>query len=920
MDSDRHARVSDIFSRARRLTGDDRKSLLDEACGADNDLRAEVESLLTAIDDTANVLSTSHRDGVIHALAGAGEEVAATLPTIPGYTIREPIGQGGMGIVYRAEQEQPRRDVALKLMSTAVMSPEMLRRFEYEAEVLGRLRHPGIAAIYEAGTFESGGSSRPYFAMEFIAGEPLRDYARTHELSVRERLSLMAEIADAVHHAHQRGVIHRDLKPANVLVDAEGQAKILDFGIARATDADVQATVEQTDLGRIIGTLAYMSPEQAQGDSRGIDIRSDVYALGVVAYELLTGTLPVDVKDCSLTAAVQLIQDKSPTQLGALDRTLRGDVETIIGKALEKERDLRYDSAAALADDIRRYLNDEPIVARPPSTWYQLRKFARRRKPVVAAAAFSVLVLIAATAVSLILLIQTKQALTDRELALDQKDIALAEKDEALAGEVAARKAEEEQRELAERRFDDVRALANTVLFDIDRDVRTLSGSLPVRQKLVTTAQSYLNRLAEDAGDNFDLLDELATAWQFVGDVQGNPRIPNIGDTDAAMESYRNSMAIRERLYELRPDDPNSLGRLAMSYTTLAEMAMTRGETDVAIDAAEKAVENMDAAAAKIGDAMPVVRSVVISKSFLMDAYRRAGRPNDALPVIEEAVKLGRTLAERGPGDPNYEGMFAVVLGDYAACLMDLDRHEDADTALKESLEIRERFARQFPDNGRMQRDLTITLARMGRLAQRTGDYERSLELHQRIEKLYRARVEATPESMRAQLDHGVVLERLGTDLFELQRYRESIDRWQECIDLRLQMSKDDPSNVYTLVGLSRAYEGFAESQFSLGDNDLAAEYFALAMETVSIVIAQDPRDALARTILIMSRFKRGLVAESTGDDDDPCAWYRLAAEGIQDATDAGVRLQATPNAMDEKLIGCGEPPIMNSDAGIDAE
>jgi eukaryotic-like serine/threonine-protein kinase len=225
------------------------------------------------------------------------------LPSLGEYRILGLIGEGGMGAVYKAEQRHPRRIVALKVIRAGVATPQLLRRFEQETEALGRLRHPGIAPIFEAGTADAGYGPQPYFAMELIDGPSLTEYARARKLSTRERLELMAKVCDAVHHAHQRGIIHRDLKPGNILVDESGQPKILDFGVARVTDSDNRATRE-TDMGQLIGTLAYMSPEQVLADPLELDTRSDVYALGVILYELLSGRLPYDVSRKLLHQAV----------------------------------------------------------------------------------------------------------------------------------------------------------------------------------------------------------------------------------------------------------------------------------------------------------------------------------------------------------------------------------------------------------------------------------------------------------------------------------------------------------------------------------------------------------------------------------------------------------------------------------------
>ena len=314
-----------------------------------------------------------------------------------------------MGAVYEAEQEQPRRSIALKVIRSVWASPQMLRRFEQESQTLGRLHHPGIAQIYEAGTADTPFGPEPYFAMEIIHGKPLIDYANDAKLDTRQRLALMIEICDAVQHAHQRGIIHRDLKPGNILVDESGQPKILDFGLARVMDSDTEQMTRQTDIGQLLGTLPYMSPEQVEADPMAVDTRTDVYALGVILYELLTDKLPYTLSQ-QLHEAVQTIQQVDPTPLSSVSRLYRGDIETIVGKALEKDKARRYQSAAELADDIRRYLEDRPITARPPSTSYQLKKFARRHKILVIGVPALFLVLVAGVVASTLEAVRARRA------------------------------------------------------------------------------------------------------------------------------------------------------------------------------------------------------------------------------------------------------------------------------------------------------------------------------------------------------------------------------------------------------------------------------------------------------------------------------------------------------------------------------
>ncbi len=385
MKPERYQSLKEHFIQARDLRGPQRETYLDRACAEDASMRVDLERLLAAHDSDGGVLCTpSPIDGGGKSSGVSDDDFLARhvfgLPTgewTGRYRIRGILGEGGMGVVYEAEQANPNRTVALKVIRPGVMTRSMLARFRHEAQMLGRLQHSGIAQIFEADTTPDG---QPFFAMERVDGEPITRYAKRRQLSIRERLELMKRVCAAVEHAHQKGVIHRDLKPDNILVDRDGTTKILDFGVARATDSDVQNTTLQTDMGQLIGTIPYMSPEQVLGDSTLVDTRSDVYALGVLTYELLSGRQPYDLGGRSIPEAVLIIREHQPDRLSSVNKILRGDLETITAKALEKDPTRRYASAAALAEDITRYLRNEPIAARPSTAMYQFRKLVVRHK------------------------------------------------------------------------------------------------------------------------------------------------------------------------------------------------------------------------------------------------------------------------------------------------------------------------------------------------------------------------------------------------------------------------------------------------------------------------------------------------------------------------------------------------------------
>jgi serine/threonine protein kinase len=316
-------------------------------------------------------------------------------------TIKRIIGSGGMGIVYEAIQENPRRRVALKMMKRGITSRSATRRFEFESQTLARLKHPGVAQVYEAGTHDDGKGSVPYFVMEYVVNaKPITTFANDKKLTTKERLILFSKVCGAIQHGHLKGIVHRDLKPGNILVDSSGRPKVIDFGVARSTDSDLAVTTLQTDVGQLIGTLQYMSPEQCEADPSDIDIRSDVYALGVILFELLTGNAPYDLKRMAIHEAIQIVREQEPLKLSTLNKHLRGDIETITFKALEKGRERRYQSATAMQEDILHYLNDEPITARPPGALDYIRRFAKKHVAATTAIASIFVVLVAAVIVT----------------------------------------------------------------------------------------------------------------------------------------------------------------------------------------------------------------------------------------------------------------------------------------------------------------------------------------------------------------------------------------------------------------------------------------------------------------------------------------------------------------------------------------
>ncbi len=391
-----HERAGDVFLLAIDLPAEEREEFVRQACAGDAALLEAVRRLLA--HDGARLLDRTALGRSVSGLLAEAEAHANTLPERIGrYRVLERLGAGSTGIVYRVEQETPRRELAVKLLRSMNFDERLVRRLGFEAEVLARLDHVGIAHVYEAGWHDGPTGGVPYLAMELVRGRPLDEWVEQRAPALPERVALLAEICDAVSHAHGRGVIHRDLKPENILVNEIGQAKVLDFGIARVARDDDSVTTLVTRAGQVVGTLPYMSPEQVGAHPEALDTRADVYALGVLAYRVLSGRAPYEVTGLSLHEASRVIREELPTPLGKLDARLRGDIEIVVAHALEKEPDRRYDSAANLAADLRRTLSGEAIHARPESGWRQVRRLSRRHPLWTLSAGLLVLALLAST-------------------------------------------------------------------------------------------------------------------------------------------------------------------------------------------------------------------------------------------------------------------------------------------------------------------------------------------------------------------------------------------------------------------------------------------------------------------------------------------------------------------------------------------
>lgn len=631
MDVDRWDKIAEIYDRACEQPVRLREAFLVDACKGDEELRREVQSLLR---------QGTSQDGPLERVAEHARTAWDCPSKIGNYRIIGLIGEGGMGAVYEAEQERPRRNVALKVLRSPLSAPELQRRFVHEAEVLGRLQHPNIAQIYEAGTAQTDLGPLPYFAMEFVRGASLLEYKDRHRLSISQCVHLMITICEAVDYAHRCGVIHRDIKPGNILVDESGQPKILDFGVARV-DSDASLT-RQTHFGDLVGTLAYMSPEQLLADPRLVDARSDVYSMGIVLYELLTGRRPYDVSR-EITDAARIIREEDPIPLGATNRALAGDLETVLAKALEKDRERRYASAADLSADLRRFLAHQPVLARPASAAYRARKFVRRHRVLVSAAATIFVVLSAGIIATTSLAIRARN---ERDRALRAEQIAKAVND-FLQNDLLAQAGARAQASTHSQPDPDLK-----VRTALDRAAARIDGKFDSQPAVEAATRRTIGLAYYD----MNLFPQAQVQLERVVDLRKRSLGPEHTDTLTSMDelavlyTYQSKYAAAETLLKQVVETRQRLfgNEHKDTLAAMSDLALAIAYQGDDARAAPIFATLLDADKRILGEENPATLSVLDN---LAGTYRQLGRYVDAQMLLQREVELNRRIL--GPEHPD---------------------------------------------------------------------------------------------------------------------------------------------------------------------------------------------------------------------------------------------------------------------------
>ncbi len=765
-------RLAELVEHAFELEGAERTSFLEKTCGDDVELRKEVEALLAeqepaaklmnapAIELGAKLLQQDDDAGELHAGEMLGD-----------YRIVSLLGEGGMGEVYLADDLHFGRQVAIKLIKQGFGTKEFVRHFRQEERILAGLNHPNIARLYGGAVTPNG---LPYFVMEYVEGIALETYAAQHSLSIRERLTLFRKVCTAVSYAHQNLVIHRDLKPANIRVAADGEPKLLDFGIARLLDSETAQTDNQTMLTMRAMTPNYASPEQLRGER--MTTASDVFSLGVVLYELLAGQKPGVRKD------------------GEADlKKLDADLDNIVFKSLRLEPERRYSSVGQFSEDIRRYLEGLPVMARKDTVAYRTSKFVRRHKIGLAAAAAVALLLVGATIVA------TWEAHRANE-----------------------------QRILAERRFQQVRRLADSLMFEIHDSVKDLAGSTPTRRLIVSRALEYLDSLAHDAGGNVALQRELATAYEKIGDIQGNPYSANIGDTDGALTSYRKALQIRESFKPaaVTTDAQMELGR---SHRALGDIMEQKGDID------------------------QMVREY--RRSLLIFSQLAESEPKN-LAVQDELARAYETLAD---------GLGRLANADAERL-----------TTYKKSLTIREELLRQDSSNAKRKRAVAINLMKIGDVSD-PHQPAAILSIRKGV-VILEALAAANPDNARARREVGWGYYELGGMLIAAEDYPGAVDSLQKSVAIREKSAAADPQNAQASFDLASTCVDLADALSGTGDIVEAVTQARRGIAIVTTLLAADPTNAVYSRNLATYHNKLGDVFARSGGDAKAAVAERLQA------------------------------------------
>ena len=906
MKTENWIKVKELLQEVLPLDLPERKNFLENS-GVSAEIRREVESLLAFEEESEDLMRLPSFEFSKDFFDADGDGKNRLIGQKIGvYEIVGELGQGGMGAVYLAERTDGKfkQKVALKLLKREMNTVALRAHFRQEREILASLEHSNIARLLDAGTTDD---HVPFIAMEYVEGLPIDDYCNRHDLDLTDRLNLFRTVCSIVNFAHRNLIVHRDLKPSNILVTFDGSPKLLDFGISKILSTEPENTATITKLG--VMTPGYASPEQLRGES--VTTATDIYSLGVILYELLSGHRPFETKENDrreIYRAVIEIEPERPSSVVISDfgfgiadlkktasaaenrqrtadnrlktnpksqipnpKSLKGDLDNIVLKALKKEPERRYSSAENFSEDIRRHLEGLPVTARPDTFAYRAEKFIKRNSLSVLAGALILLAIIGGVAAT-----------------LWQARIAQAE------------------RVKAENRFNDVRTLANSFLFEFSPKIENLPGSMPARQLLVTRALEYLdNLLLEEAGGDLQLQNELAKAYEKVGDVQGNPQTPNIGDLKGALASYEKAQTIRRKLLETEPDNSEKQSDLAGNLEVAANINLNGGEFD-------KAGASLDEAVALREKVLALNPNDYAARSNLGYAVRMSSyvpfynsQNEKAMELSKRSLSIFAEMSREFPDNAFVNMQHGNLYLDIGEGFAYLDDAAQGQENVQKGSEMLAAVYEKHPNDNRVRRALWVSLLKRGELYRDAGDLQNSLGAYERGLELAQIALRDNPGSFQAKRDVVLANKQRAVTLKAAKRFKESVESFSRAIEISEQLKREDPNNIIVVYDIGGSYHEMSELYFLL--NDFEPTLFAAekAQENCREVLAKNSAHTQSKNVTARSKNLVGKVYMSLAEKNEQTESRQKALENLRASQEIYNDLKADGKftALDEKRV-----------------
>jgi serine/threonine protein kinase/tetratricopeptide (TPR) repeat protein len=848
MTPERWQRVNEMFHAALVLESGERSAFLVAQSAGDDALRGKVAALLASHDQAGGFIQGSVFSEAAQLLVEEEAEAMIGQP-IGLYKINREIGHGGMGSVYLATRSdgQFQQQVAIKVVRRGMDTDLVLARFRNERQILAGFDHPNIARLFDGG---STGTGLPYFIMEHIEGQAIDEYCDSQRLSTAARLELFRTVCAAVQYAHQHLVIHRDIKPSNILVTAAGVPKLLDFGIAKLLHSETTPGTATTGMLLRLMTPEYASPEQVLGEH--VTTVTDVYSLGVLLYELLSGHSPYHFKTLLPQDIAQVISDSEPEKPSTvidrveevttggrkgrkltpesvsktrdgrpekLRRKLAGDLDNIVLMAMRKEPHRRYSSVGQLSEDIRRHLEGLPVVARKATLSYRGAKFIRRNTVAVAAAAV----------ISLILIVG---------IAATGWEAHVARAESARAEAAGAR---------AERRFNQVRKLAHSVLFDYNEAIQDLPGSVPVRERLVKDALEYLDSLAGEANDDPSLQRELATAYEKVGDVQGRTLRANMGDTSGAKESYRKALRIRETLVAANPKDSSSRSDLADSYREFGRLLWTASDTAGGLENARKDVSLREALTAENPTNLQTRFSLGVSHADVGEILLEQGRTTGATESLRRALAVFEALLVAEPSNERYRGAVPFIYQKSSEVMLWQGDTAGALVTSRKALALDTKLSSAYPMNTHYRQEVGIDFEKVGNTLENLGDVNGALESYRNELRIFEEQSGSDPANAQFHSDLSSAYFKVGSMLARVGKLADALWNQSKALAIREEAAKADPLDLWKRWDL---IESYAKSSNALAKDGNAVAALDACRKTQALLAdtIDDPTNVYLRS------------------------------------------------------------------------